>query len=182
MRLEIDERLHLRPVEAGDAEPIYALVDADRTRLAAWMPWAAEQTLAGTREFVAGSSAQQERGDGFQAAVVREGEIAGVAGYHGIDHVNRSTSIGYWLASPHEGEGVMSAAVRALVGHAFAAWGLNRVTIEAAVANRRSRAIPERLGFRAEGVLRESELVSGRFLDGVLYSLLASEWEASSPP
>src|SRR6476619_1282792 len=90
MRLEIDQRLHLRPVEPCDAESIYGLVDADRARLAEWMPWAAGQTLAGTREFIAESRAQQERDDGFQAAVVRDGEIAGVAGYHRIDRLNRA--------------------------------------------------------------------------------------------
>ena len=181
MRLEINHRLHLRPLAPGDAEPLYAQVEAERERLAEWLPWAARQSLAGTRSFIAETRAQEQRGDGFQAAVVRDGEIAGVAGYHRIDRLNRSTSIGYWLASRHEGEGVMSAAVRALVDHAFGAWGLHRVAIEAAVANRRSRAIPERLGFSEEGVLRESELVGDRFLDAALYSLLASEWEGGSP-
>jgi RimJ/RimL family protein N-acetyltransferase len=100
--------------------------------------------------------AQEERDDGFQAAIVRDGEIAGVAGFHRIDRVNRSTSIGYWLASR------------------------TRIVIEAAVANRRSRAIPERLGFSEEGGTRESELVGERFLDAVLYSLLAPEWEGDS--
>ncbi|HEY1855612.1 MAG TPA: GNAT family protein [Solirubrobacterales bacterium] len=179
-RIEVDERLFLRPVAAGDGEPIYALIAADRERLARWLPWAAAQTLAGTRDFLDRSRDQQARGDGFQAALVRDGEIAGVAGYHAIDHLNRATSIGYWLASPHEGEGVMSAAVRALVDHAFGAWSLNRVTIEAAVGNRRSRAIPERLGFTEEGVMREAELIGDRYLDGVLYSVLASEWPPAS--
>lgn len=164
----------------GDAEAIYALVAADRERLAEWMPWAAEQTLAATREFITGSETQEARDDGFQAVLVRDGEIAGVVGYHGVDRLKRSTSIGYWLASPHQGEGVMTAAVRALVDHAFEAWALNRITIEAAVGNRLSRAIPERLGFTEEGVLRQSELVGGRFLDAALYSMLASEWKAAS--
>jgi ribosomal-protein-serine acetyltransferase len=175
-RLEVDDRLHLRPVAEGDAEAIYALVDADRERLARWLPWARGQTLAATREFVAESRAQESRDEGFQAVLVRDGEIAGVAGYHRIDRLNRATSIGYWLAAAHEGEGAMSAAVRALVGHAFGPLGLNRVTIEAATENRRSRAIPERLGFREEGILSESELIGGRYLDGVLYAVLASEW------
>lgn len=177
MRLEIDERLYLRPLEAGDAEAIQALIEADRARLAEWLPWAARQTLAGTREFLAEARAQQARDDGFQAALVRDGEIIGIAGFHGVDRGNRSTTIGYWLASRHQGEGLMTAAVRALVDHAFGAWGLHRVAIEAAVGNRRSRAIPERLGFTEEGVLRESELVGDRFLDAALYSVLASEWD-----
>lgn len=178
-RLEIDERLSLRPVREADAAAIYSLVERDRERLARWLPWAAAQTFSATREFIAESEAQAARGDGFQAVLVRDGEIAGIAGYHRIDRANRATSIGYWLASAHEGEGVMSATVRALVDHAFGAWGLHRVVIEAAVENRRSRAIPERLGFTEEGVLREAELIGDRFLDGVLYSMLASEWNSS---
>jgi ribosomal-protein-serine acetyltransferase len=48
--------------------------------------------------------------------------------------------------------------------------------IQAAVENTRSRAIPERLGFREEGILREVERVGARVLDGVLYALLAADW------
>ena len=46
----------------------------------------------------------------------------------------------------------------------------------AAVENARSRAIPERLGFREEGVLRQVERVAGRMLDGVVYAMLADDW------
>jgi ribosomal-protein-serine acetyltransferase len=44
------------------------------------------------------------------------------------------------------------------------------------VGNARSRAIPERLGFREEGTLREVERVGDRWLDGVIYSMLAADW------
>jgi hypothetical protein len=42
--------------------------------------------------------------------------------------------------------GTMTAAVRLLVDHALTVWRLNRVEIIVATGNRRSRAIPERLG------------------------------------
>jgi ribosomal-protein-serine acetyltransferase len=69
----------------------------------------------------------------------------------------------------------MTEAVRALVDHALSVWELNRVEIHAAAENRRSRAIPERLGFRQEGTLREAEFVDGRYLDTVVYSMLAAD-------
>jgi ribosomal-protein-serine acetyltransferase len=50
------------------------------------------------------------------------------------------------------------------------------VVIEAVVDNTRSRAIPERLGFTQEGILREAKRIRGRFEDAALYSMLASDW------
>ena len=39
--------------------------------------------------------------------------------------------------------------------------------------------IPERLGFREEGMLRQFQLVDGRYLDCVVYSTLAADWRAA---
>jgi ribosomal-protein-serine acetyltransferase len=58
-------------------------------------------------------------------------------------------------------------------------WHLNRVELRAAEENRRSRAIPEHLGFRRDGTLREAELVGGRYLDSVVYSMLAADWHSA---
>jgi ribosomal-protein-serine acetyltransferase len=70
----------------------------------------------------------------------------------------------------------MTAAVRLLVDHALTIWRLNRVEIIVATENRRSRAIPERLGFREEGTLWQFQLVGGRYLDCASYSMLAEGW------
>jgi len=40
----------------------------------------------------------------------------------------------------------------------------------------RSRAIPERLDFRQEGVLQQAEWLYDHFVDLVVYSVLAREW------
>jgi ribosomal-protein-serine acetyltransferase len=73
----------------------------------------------------------------------------------------------------------VTAAVRLLVDHALTAWQLNRVEIIVATENCRSRAIPERLGFREDGTLRQLHLVGGRYLDCASYSMLATDWRAS---
>jgi ribosomal-protein-serine acetyltransferase len=166
----------MRPLEESDADELYALIEANRSRLARWMVWAQDQTLDGTREFIRATRRQLATGDGFQAAIVGERGIVGVAGLHAVDRHNRATSLGYWLAEGQEGVGTMTHAVRALVDHAFGQMGLNRIEIRADVENMRSRALAERLGFSYEGRLRQALRLSDGFHDDALYALLAADW------
>jgi ribosomal-protein-serine acetyltransferase len=175
--LAIGDARHLRLIEERDVEELHAVIEANRAHLSPWMPWAAGQTRDRTAEFIRQSRNQLAQNQGFQAAIVVDGSIAGTIGYHRIDWNNRLTSLGYWLAADAQGAGTMTAAVTALVEHAFGTFRLNRVEIHAGVENARSRAIPERLGFVEEGVLREVELVGERFIDHVVYGILAREWQ-----
>lgn len=52
------------------------------------------------------------------------------------------------------------------------------VVIAAATGNQRSRAVPERLGFKFEGMLRECEELYGTFVDHAVYSQLRAEFDA----
>jgi ribosomal-protein-serine acetyltransferase len=175
VRFDLTGDCHLRLLEEADAEEVYGLVERNRAYLAEWMPWAAGQTLEATMEFIRKTRRQVEQNDGFQTAMVLQGRIVGSLGLHGVNWESRSTGIGYWLDEAHQGRGLMTRAVGALTDHAFDEMGLNRVEIHAAAGNGRSRAIPERLGFQEEGLLREYERVGDRYLDIVVYALLARE-------
>jgi ribosomal-protein-serine acetyltransferase len=173
VRFPLSENCHLRLLTEADAEELYALVERNRAYLAEWMPWAAEQTLQRTRQFLGASERRRTKGNGFEMGLVCDGRIVGAVGLASVDTVARSTAVGYWLDEAHTGRGLMTRAVEALVDHAFGELGLHRVEIRAAAANRRSRAIPERLGFEQEGVLREAERVGDSYQDLVVYGLLS---------
>lgn len=176
----LDEQTHLRLLEESDAEELYAVIAANREYLSRWMPWAPNQTGDGTLTFIRASRKQFADNQGFQTVIVQQGRIVGILGFHRIDWENLSTTIGYWIAEAAQGRGIITRSVAALTDHAFRVWKLNRVEIRAAVDNERSRAIPRRLGFVEEGVLRQSERVDDRFVDHVVYSMLAEDW--SGPP
>jgi ribosomal-protein-serine acetyltransferase len=178
-RLQVTDNSYLRLLEEADAKWLHELIEANRTYLARWLPWAAGQTFEDTLNFIRGTRSQARENEGFQTAVVTEEGIVGVIGYVSLDWGNRSTRVGYWLDEGQQGRGTMTAAVRLLVDHALTVWRLNRVEIIVATGNRRSRAIPERLGFREEGTLRQFQLVNGRYLDCANYSMLAADWRAA---
>jgi ribosomal-protein-serine acetyltransferase len=173
-------RFELRLKEEGHAEELYALIDRHRAYLARWLPWAADQTLEATREFIRTSRRQYEAGEGVQTEIVVDGALAGMVGVHGISRLHGTTSIGYWLAPEFQGRGLMTEAVRAYVDAAFGPWGLHRVELRAEVGNARSRAVAERLGFVEEGVARQAMRIGDRRVDDVVYSVLAPEWTSAT--
>jgi ribosomal-protein-serine acetyltransferase len=106
---------------------------------------------------------------------VLDGRMIGAGGLLGVEWEARKTGIGYWLAEEHQGRGLMTRAVQAMSDYAFDELDLNRVEIHVGTENRKSRAIPERLGFQQEGVLRDYERIGDRYLDMVVYALLAQD-------
>jgi ribosomal-protein-serine acetyltransferase len=171
----------LRPFRASDAGELTEAIATNREHLARWLPFAETSDFDKCVAYLERKRAQIEANDGFEGAIEVDGRIVGAAGFHGVDWLNRSSSIGYWLTEDAVGRGLMTGAVRALLDHAFGVWDLHRVIIEVVVDNSRSRAVPERLGFREEALLREAKLLRGRYEDAVLYAMLASDWPPPAP-
>lgn len=63
-----------------------------------------------------------------------------------------------------------------MIDYAFNQLKLNRVMIRAATENKKSRSIPERLGFQMEGCNKQSEWLYDHFVDLVIYSILKEDW------
>jgi ribosomal-protein-serine acetyltransferase len=177
LRLKAGRGLELRSLRLAEAEALFALVMANRDRLRRWLPWVGDtRTVADSRAYILRMQGQAKTGLGLTFGLWWKDRLIGVAGFTWIARAHRGAAIGYWLDQQAEGRGHMTAAVSALLRHGFRELGLNRIEIRAGVRNRRSRAIPRRLGFRHEGTLRQAEWVDGRFVDHAIYGLLAAEW------
>jgi ribosomal-protein-serine acetyltransferase len=175
---KLTEDTQLRLLEERHAQELTALTDQNREHLRAWLPWVdANRTLEDRKNFIRSALKQFAQNKGLVAGIWYEGRLAGVIGYNALDWENRTVEVGYWLGEEHQGKGLVSAACRALVDHAFGELGLNRVVISCATENKKSCAIPERLGFRREGVQRQAEWLYDHFVDHVVYAIVASEWQ-----
>lgn len=179
----VNEELSLRLLEPVDAQPLFALMDRQRAYLRQWLPWVDKtQSERDTRQFINLGLSQLAANNGFQAGIWHRRQLVGAIGLHAIDWQNRSTTIGYWLSSEAQGQGLMTQSVRAAGQICFDRYGLNRIDLRAAVENRRSRAIAERLGFVYEGCLRQAEWLYDHFVDHALYAILAEQWSDPTKP
>jgi RimJ/RimL family protein N-acetyltransferase len=90
----------------------------------------------------------------------------------------READLGYMLARRHWGRGYATEAATALVAHAFADLGVERVRALVDVANERSRRVLEKAGLRWEALLRRHAHAKGRWWDCHRYGLERRDWLA----
>ena len=175
--IKIDEQLQLGLLEKRHAARIFEITNEGRAYLAEWLPWVDfTNEVKDSEKFIEMSQQQFANNNGFNLGIVYEGEIVGVIGLHNINHTHQSTSIGYWLGQGYQGKGIMTRATKALITYCFEELALNRIEIRAVPTNTKSCAIPERLGFTLEGVIRQNENIRGTYFDHNVYSMLKQEW------
>ena len=174
----LSDACHLRPLGLSDTDELFALIETNRTGLRQWLPWLdATQSPSDTRAFIQATLQQWADNQGLVAAICDDQRIVGLIGLNGLEWANRIGYIGYWLGESAQGQGIMTAAVKALVNHGFTDLNLNRQVIACATQNARSRAIPERLGFCHEGTLRDAEWLYDRYVDHAIYACLQRDWQ-----
>ncbi|MEP6759449.1 MAG: GNAT family protein [Actinomycetota bacterium] len=175
LQWELGEGLVVRTYVLGDAEELFALIDASRDRLRRWMIWEpTTKTIDDTRGFIRACLASTDyEGNGLW----RDGALIGGIGL-GLDTMSNSGEIGYWLGGGHEGRGIVTRACARFFDFAFDELGLHRIELQAAVDNTKSRAVAERLGMHEEGVARDGCRVAGGYLDSVTYGILEDEWRS----
>lgn len=172
------EDLILRVLEESHAAALFKLIDSSRQHLGVWLPFVDDyRSVSDASGFIARFRKKSVDEDGLALGIWSREELAGMITFDRFDWANRVTLIGYWLGLPFQGRGLMSRACAALVDVSFGRLHLNRVEIWCAFENTRCRAVPERLGFKLEGVMREREWIRDHFVDMAAYSLLASEWK-----
>ncbi|MGI8640431.1 MAG: GNAT family N-acetyltransferase [Pyrinomonadaceae bacterium] len=175
---QIDDKLKLVLPTERNAEEIYAAVRENLDELKLWMPWVTDDYSVDTaRDFIKKNLIELAENGTFAVGIVLNEKIVGTIGLHHFDAANKSVQIGYWLAKDAQGEGLATRCCRILINYAFNDLALNRVQINCNVENVKSRAIPERLGFQLEAILRQVEWLNGEFRDWAVYAMLAGDWQ-----
>jgi ribosomal-protein-serine acetyltransferase len=180
-RASLRPGVELRLLEERHSSLIFALIEQNRERLRPWFGWVdATKCEDDILAFIRRSLEQFASNTGFAAGIWDQEQYAGNISLHKVDWLNRRAEIGYWVGLEFQGRGLVTEACRAVTRHALVELELNRVEIRCATNNTRSKAIPLRLGYTLEGVLRQAELVQDRYMDLEVYSLLRSEFARSA--
>lgn len=161
-------RSTVRSWRAGDADALVRHANnrkiADNLRDRFPFPY----TKKDAREFL--RTARRQAPETFFAIDV-DGSAAGGIGFVLQTDVDRvSSEIGYWLAEPFWGRGIVTEALVAMSAYAIDRHGLTRLYAVPFADNAASSRVLEKAGYHLEGRLRRSVIKNGVVLDQLQYA------------
>lgn len=178
MKLIVDENIALERTSLAYVSELFQIIQSNRSFLSEFLPWV--EVMVKEEDFKAyilNAIIKNEEDYEHSFTILYQGEAVGRIGLHHINHPNKVAAIGYWIDKDQNGKGIVIKSCKRLIAYAFEDLNLNRIEIKAAVENLKSQAIPQKLNFQKEGVLREAEFVNQKYLDLTLYSLLKKEYQ-----
>lgn len=168
----MDEEIKLVLVQKSFAPAYVQLAKDNFFYLEQWLPWPLYcKNRLDFEEFIQRSLHDYADGKSMVCAIFYLDKLVGNISFNAIDTELGKTSIGYWLTEQLQGKGIITRCCQKMISIAFEELKLDKVEISAAVGNRPSRAVCERLGMTLEGVITHAGKVNGRIVDHAVYGL-----------
>ncbi|MFZ0544786.1 MAG: GNAT family N-acetyltransferase [Candidatus Promineifilaceae bacterium] len=160
----------------GDGPELNAAILESWDRLTEWMPWATgekptvEESEANVREAYARFLARKD----LRLSLFLKGTetLVGGSGLHRMDWKVPRFEIGYWVRTRFAGRGYITEAVAGITDFAIRELGAKRIEIRCDALNVRSAAVPRRLNFELEGILRNEDRhhLTGELRDTMIFA------------
>jgi len=167
---------NLEPLALENLKEQYNLTVKNKELLKQWLPWAEKvNSIEDTEKFITESLEKQAKGEMSIFGIKKDSKLIGLIDIHAITSEKKG-KIGYWLDEDEQGKGIITLATKKILDHGFNALKLNRIVLICAARNEKSCAVPKRLNFTKEGILRQAMLLNNRFEDVELWSMLKEEW------
>ena len=167
--------VELKKWEIKDSEAFYKYADnnkiADNLRDAFPNPY----TLADAKKYISQCIADDEEIKCSRAIVVDKNVIGSIGIFKRNDVYKKSAEIGYWLAEPYWGKGIMTKAVKDICKYFFDNYDVLRIDAEVFEYNKGSMRVLEKAGFVFEGIKRKSVYKNNKIYDSYIYSLIKKE-------
>ena len=198
--LIVDNEIGLRTFHPDDAEEFFNLVERNRPRL---RPWINPETLPGTAKaariftiecffyFRDNSSETWALFDQYfpeldgnflsprpatEMGIWYNDNLVGQVTLSRLSDSYTAAEFGYWITAEHEGKGIITRCVSALMDYAIENMKIERFVIGCALSNLPSCGIPLRLGYRLHATIPNGEVVGEFIYDLVIYGIRSNSW------
>lgn len=169
------QRMMLRELVKSDATTLLSML---RTEEVAKFISPPPTTPEGFEKFIAWVIGERQAGNQMTFGIVPEGfdHAVGLVQIRAIAPRFSVAEWGFAVGSPFWGTGLFLASAKTAVDFAFQHTDVNRLEARAVVENGRGNGALRKMGAVQEGILRGSLLKNGKYLDQIMWSIVARDW------
>jgi ribosomal-protein-alanine N-acetyltransferase len=179
----VTARLVLRPPRTGDVAEVRRLLRGNHDHLKAWNPAPPVGEDPSSITEVSKTVLRQRRdwkhGAGFVFMVAERERPERFIGKIALNGIMRGAMygayLGYWMAADHQGKGLVTEAIAAVLDFGFGPAGLHRIQAAIMPRNERSLRVIEKLAFRREGYAERYLQIAGKWEDHILFARTREE-------
>ncbi|OUS27035.1 GNAT family N-acetyltransferase [Gammaproteobacteria bacterium 45_16_T64] len=174
------QRLTLNQLEGEDAEPIFKLF-SDKSVIK-YYDLVAFTEVSQANAIIAFFNSRYIDNAGIRWAIrlKESGELIGTCGFNSWSSKMNNAVIGYDLSPVYWGNGYVTEALHEIILAAFSGvlscGALHRIQADTVPGNSASEAVLRRIGFREEGLRRQSGFWKGEYHDLKCFGLLKPEY------
>ncbi|GAX61912.1 ribosomal-protein-serine acetyltransferase [Candidatus Scalindua japonica] len=176
-----DGNIFIRPCQPEDAAVICEGVQETMGEMLKWAPWChPEYSISDCKSWLDSRQEMWTEGVEYDFAIFSAKENTFFGGC-AIDQINRKhnfANLGYWTRASQVGNGIATSAVKLISQFGFETLGFTRLEIVAAVRNKASQRIAEKVGAVREGIHRNRHVVRDKIYDSVMFSLIPKNCQA----
>jgi len=105
-------------------------------------------------------------------AIDVNGQAVGGIGIHPQSDIHKmNAELGYWLAEPFWGQGIITRAIKEIIDLAFKTYDIDRVFARPFGTNKVSQRVLEKCGFILEARFEKTLFKNGEYLDELIYAV-----------
>jgi RimJ/RimL family protein N-acetyltransferase len=175
----VTQRLRLRPFQADDLPAFIAYRSVPG--VARYQSWEAPYSPAAAERFLASQGGVEfgARGAWLQLAAIdrASGALCGDCGVRVLADQPATAEVGVTFAPDHQGSGLATEALAAVITKLFDELRLHRVYAEADDRNDAAKRLLGRLGFRCEARLIEADWFKSEWTTLCVFAVLLREWK-----
>lgn len=161
------------------ANAIFTIIDKCKKEFIPWLGWDSDYKMEDALNFLNTVNADWNNNLQFVYAIYLDNTLIGMISILNVAWQHKRAEIGYWLDTTYTGNGYMTEAVKLIEDELFNN-DFNKIVIYTDVLNIKSAKIPQSLGYKLDGILRQDTYSepNKRFRDRNVFSKLKSEYNA----
>lgn len=162
--IKVNEEISLELIHPIHTERIFNLIIKNKNHLIEYLPLIVTKTnnISDTQEFIKSQYYKMSEGKSLHTVIIYNNQVVGLIAFNKIIIEDQKGEIGYWLDNEFTGKGIVTKATIKLIEIGFTELNLNRIEIIGSIKNNKSMAIPERLGFTRDAILRQNRIINGQ--------------------